>query len=72
MQMDYGNIREFLSWMAALFVDGIRRDLPRFCGGFGVLAPGPFQVGWCGCGCGGWFLRAGWTVRLDHNGLHGG
>ena len=42
MHTDHWDFREILSWMALLFVDSTRWDLSWFCGGFGVLSPGPF------------------------------
>ena len=70
MHADHWNTRAVLSWMALFFTDGARQGLSRLYGSFHILVPGPFWVGWYGCG--GWFLWAGWMMRLDHNGLHRG
>ena len=70
--MDYGNIKEVLSWVALFFVDGARQDLSRFNNSFHIFSPVPFWVGRCGCGCSGWFLEDGWRMRFDRNGLHEG
>ena len=70
MHMDHWDFREILSLMALLFVDGTRWDLSWFCGGFGVLSPSPFGLGWCRCGYGGWPMQARWGVGLNRNRLH--
>ena len=72
VRMDHWDLREILSWIALLLANNARWDWPRFCDSFGILALGPFRVGQCGCGCGGWLLQARWRVRLDRNGLYDG
>ena len=72
MRTDHWDFRAVLSWVALLLADGARWDLSWLYSGFGILAPGPFRVGRCGCRCGGWSLQTGWRVRLDRDGLHQG
>ena len=70
MCMDHWDFREILSWMALLFIDGTRWNLLWFCGGFGVIFPIPFGLGWCRCRYSGWLVQTEWKVRLNRNRLH--
>ena len=72
MCTEHGNLREVLSLMALLIIDGVRWDLSGFSFLFRVFSPGPFWVGWGRYGGSGWFLWARWRTRFDRNGLNGG